>query len=87
MAVAEDVETQQKGCVLVFFQSNPMTRVFSARSEREESRRNMSVFPIRVSAIHTCLPDNPAFSLIKAAVMASLNPEIRTRMRFHSGRL
>jgi hypothetical protein len=85
MAVAEDVETQQKGCVLVFYQSNPSIRVFSTRSLREETRQTLSVFPIRVCALHTCLPDNPAFSLVKAAVMASSTPEVRTRLRFHSG--
>jgi hypothetical protein len=84
-AVENDVETQQKGCVLVFYLSSPLTWAFPTHSDREKSRRILIVFPLRVSAFHICLPDNPAFSLLKAAVMASIAPEARTRMRFHSG--
>jgi hypothetical protein len=87
MAAAEDVETQQKGLVVINYQLNPFSRIFANKSEREEARRTMSCFPIRVSAIHLCLPDNPAFSVIRAVVMASATPEVRTRMRFHSGKL
>jgi hypothetical protein len=87
MAAAGDVETQQKGMVGVFYQSNQSARTFDTISDRVETRRTFSCIPLRVSAVHVCVPDSPAFSLIKAVAMASVAPEVRLRMRFHSGEM
>jgi hypothetical protein len=85
MAAAEDVETQQKGMCAIFYQSNPLSRIFATSSDRANSREYMSVYPIRVTAFHVCLPNNPGFSFIKAVAMACATPEVRARMRFHLG--
>jgi hypothetical protein len=80
-----DVETQQKGLVILFFQQNLSTQLFASRTQREVSRQMLNVFPIRISSMHICLPNNPAFSFIKSAAMAAAPPEVRARMRFHLG--
>jgi hypothetical protein len=85
MGAARDLETQQKGLVALFYQSDQSARTFVNRSDREETRRTFSCLPCRVSAFHICLPNSPAFSLIKAVAMASATPEVRMRARFHTG--
>jgi hypothetical protein len=84
--VDEDVETQQKGTVGVFYQSNVMTKVLSSREERAMVRCLLSCLPMRFSSCHVCLPDSPLFSIVKAVGLAMGGPDIRARTRFHLGK-
>jgi hypothetical protein len=83
--VEEDVETQRKGSVGVFYQSNPMTKVLSSGEERDMFRRLLSCLPMRYSGCHVCLPNSPLFSFVKAVGLAAVGPAIRARTRFHKG--
>ena len=78
----EDVETQQKGLISVFW---PETHNFPDKREAEEAERIFAAVPIRITALHQCLPDSPAARLVKAVISLSLDVETRTRMKFHSG--
>ena len=79
---AEDVETQQRGLVSVFW---PQHHNFPDKREVEEAERVFEAVPSRITALHQCLPDTPAARLVKAVVSLSLDLESRTRMKFHSG--
>jgi hypothetical protein len=87
MAGGEDIETQQKGFCGVFYQSNPSAMTFKSRSDRDLMRRTLLWYPVRFSAMHVCLPNHPAFSVVKTLAMASASLEVRARMRFHTGEL
>lgn len=80
---SEDVETQQKGLVSIFW---PETHTMPDKREVEEAERVFAAVPIRITALHQCLPDTPAARLVKAVVAISLDVETRTRMKFHSGK-
>jgi hypothetical protein len=85
MATSEDVETQQKGLVGIFYQMNPSTRVMFETEERAMIRRIINCIPLRYSGCHMCLPDSPVFSFVKAVGLAAAGPAIRKRFRFHFG--
>jgi hypothetical protein len=83
--VEEDVETQQKGTVAIFYQCNPLTKVLSRSEERAMVRRLLSGLPMRFSSCHVCLPNSPLLSLVKAMVLATVDTAKRARTRFHKG--
>jgi hypothetical protein len=78
----EDVETQQRGLISIFW---PQNHNFPAKREAEEGERIFAAVPYRSTALHQCLPDTPASRLVKAVVILALGVEARTRMKFHSG--
>jgi hypothetical protein len=85
--IEDDIETQQKGTVAIFYQSNPLTKILQNREERAMVRRLLSCIPMRFSGCHICLPDSPLFSLVKAVGLAAADPPIRARFRFHKGKI
>jgi hypothetical protein len=85
ICLAEDEETQQKGCVFVVFHPNPASQVCASASEREFVQRMMASIPVRVSAIHVCLHDDMVSKMIKTFFLVAIGPEGRTRTRVHIG--
>ncbi|KAG7345161.1 hypothetical protein IV203_032692 [Nitzschia inconspicua] len=83
--LAEDEETQKKGCVFIVFHPSPGSQVCSSSKERSFVRRLMESIPIRVSAIHICLHDDALSQVIKAVALLALGPEGRARTRVHTG--
>jgi hypothetical protein len=85
MSVAEDVETQRKGMVLLIYQPAPNAKVCMDRQERESVSTMLEAVPQRTSAVHICIPDNPVSQMLKAVVLISIGQDRRTRTRFHTG--
>jgi hypothetical protein len=87
MCLAEDIETQKKGCVFIVFRPSPSTQVCASAEERGFVQRLMSSIPIRVSAIHVCLYDDALSKIIKSVFLVAIGPEGRARTRIHTGML
>jgi hypothetical protein len=85
MCLAEDIETQKKGCVFIVFHPSPGTQVCASAEERGFVQRLMSSIPIRVSAIHVCLHDDAISKIIKSVFLVAIGPEGRARTRIHTG--
>lgn len=77
----EDIETQQRGVISIFW---PGGHNFPDKREAEEAERVFAAVPLRITALHQCLPDTAIFRLTKAVVILSLDVEMRTRMKFHT---
>eukprot|EP00533_Pseudo-nitzschia_delicatissima_P005060 CAMPEP_0116101906 /NCGR_PEP_ID=MMETSP0327-20121206/13060_1 /TAXON_ID=44447 /ORGANISM="Pseudo-nitzschia delicatissima, Strain B596" /LENGTH=735 /DNA_ID=CAMNT_0003593899 /DNA_START=263 /DNA_END=2470 /DNA_ORIENTATION=- len=93
MAVLEDVETQKKGAVGITMWHKVSIDDFHKRGQCH--KRIKEAFPIRLSAIHFCLPHENASSndssspqllrLLKAMFVMSIGAENRPHMRIHIG--
>ncbi len=98
MALCDDVETQQKGAVGIATWHNVSIDDFHKRGQCH--KRIDAAFPIRMSAIHLCLPHhnschndpemantpNPQLlRIIKAMFVMSIGSENRHRLRVHTG--
>lgn len=98
MAVLSDVETQKKGAVGITTWHN-VSSIDDFRKRGETHKRISDAFPIRLSAIHLCLPHqnnnnntrsdskpNPQLlRIIKAMFVMSIGSENRPHMRVHIG--
>jgi hypothetical protein len=82
---AEDVETQRKGLVMVIYQPAQNAKVCTHPQERENVFRIMETIPVRISAVHLCIPDNSISRMIKAVMLVAIGPDRRARTRFHKG--
>ncbi|KAL3916776.1 MAG: hypothetical protein SGILL_005027 [Bacillariaceae sp.] len=79
--LAEDEETQKKGCVFIVFHPSPSTQVCASAEERDFVQRMMASIPVRVSAIHVCLHDDMISRMIKTVFLVAIGPEGRTRTK------
>jgi len=82
---AEDVETQQRGVISIFWPSFEAAHKFPDKREATEAERVFGAIPTRMTALHQCTPDTPAYKLMQAVVILTLSVESRTRMKFHTG--
>jgi hypothetical protein len=78
---SEDVETQQRGLISLFW---PEEHNFPDKREALEAERVFAAVPIRITALHQCTPNTAVFQLTKAVIILSLDVETRTRMKFHT---
>ncbi|KAL3904878.1 MAG: hypothetical protein SGARI_004717 [Bacillariaceae sp.] len=85
MCLAEDPETEKKGCVFIVFHPSPTTQVCANPEERAFVQRMMASIPVRVSAIHVCLQDDMVSRMIKTVFLVAIGSEGRTRTRAHIG--
>jgi hypothetical protein len=87
MAVSEDEDTQKKGVVIILFQNDPSTQIFSRAAERGMFHRLCDTMPLRVSAVHICLPNDESEKCqrLKSNAMDTFGNEARKRLRFHYG--
>mmetsp|Transcript_27321 Transcript_27321/g.48345 ORF Transcript_27321/g.48345 Transcript_27321/m.48345 type:complete len:524 (+) Transcript_27321:363-1934(+) len=81
---AEDVETQQRGVISIFWPSFEAAHKFPDKREATEAERVFGAIPTRMTALHQCTPDTPAYKLMQAVVILTLSVESRTRMKFHT---
>jgi hypothetical protein len=84
--VAEDVETQRKGVVFCIWPEGTKTLIISDLDEQKGIQRMMSALPIRISAAHICLPEEPISQLLQALLLLSMPKDERTRTRMHIGK-
>jgi hypothetical protein len=79
---SEDVETQQRGLISLYWPEDH--HLFPDKREVQEAERVFAALPIRVAALHQCIPNTAVFQLTKAVIMLSLGVETTTRMKFHT---
>jgi hypothetical protein len=78
---SEDVETQQRGLISLYW---PEVHNFPDKREVQEAERVFAAVPIRNTAMHHCFPNTAVFQLTKAVIILSLGVETTTRMKFHT---
>jgi hypothetical protein len=78
---SEDIETQRCGVISIFW---PEVHSFPDKREAQEAERVFAAMPIRITALHQCLPNTAVFQITKAVVILSMEVEARTRMKFHT---
>ena len=84
LTLAEDVENQKRGVVMISMQLGPIDLRRATHSMFREYSRLPSWQPIRICGTHLC-SDNEFMGFIFRVVVIGTPPEIRVRHRFHSG--
>ncbi|KAG7348527.1 hypothetical protein IV203_017232 [Nitzschia inconspicua] len=88
--IAEDVDTQRHGAVGIFVGERQHFERYNRGSQVYQT--DLSTFtknlPVRLSAMHLCLPEGPLFTLLKTFLVIVLTKgDGRVRMKFYSGGL
>jgi len=84
--IADDETTQINGATLVtFFSFNEKSVIKYDRSEQHIIKKMVTCTPIRYSAMHFCMPDEPVYYFLKTVVHSLIQPEMRATTRFHTG--
>ena len=81
--LAEDLTTQRNGVVSLGFFSYDNNDLLVM--ERKRFLRFFEGVPLRWSAFHLCIPNNPAYNVIKGLLLTVIPKEIRQITRVHSG--
>jgi hypothetical protein len=84
---SEDEATQKKGMVSLLWIS-----METATPHMQRRQRNLKFFknyfesaPLRYSAVHFCMPNDPMFQFLKSLFLTVLPKEQRAMTRVHSG--
>jgi hypothetical protein len=92
--LACDEKTQQLGCVMVFTTgeldrvSGPEeTRFLMEPNIKDNMRKFIAAFPVRVSATHFCMPDTLPYQMVATALTLIAPSILRVRVRKHMGEL
>uniref|UniRef100_A0A7S4EK76 DUF6824 domain-containing protein n=1 Tax=Pseudo-nitzschia australis TaxID=44445 RepID=A0A7S4EK76_9STRA len=85
--LANDVECQMKGVVLIGF---PLTLSGESPMLDKTVRKLFDSFerkivPVRIAAVHLCIPDSPWFKLASYMILQALTKTFRVRSRVHVG--
>ncbi len=84
---SDDVETQRKGMVIIYF---PTSRFDSMSINEPEARQYLRAITasaaVRISAIHVCLPDSPLYRFIGALYKVVFPKDLAVRIRIHTGK-
>jgi hypothetical protein len=80
----EDVETQRRGLVVIFWPS--INTVIMERNWVENGQKTVQGFPLRGVALHMCLANTFAFRMLKAQIGLAIPKEVRRRFQFHLGK-
>jgi hypothetical protein len=80
---SEEVETQRKGLVVINWPNSDVP-LFPERKEPVLGQQAMQAVPMRVAALHMCLPDKVAYRLVKANIALIMGDE-RKRIKIHLG--
>ena len=85
--LAEDVESQKRGLVLISFPSinfDPST--ISDPKAKRLIYECLDSTAIRIAANHICLPDKPWFRALGSMFLIASTPSVRVRTRLHHGK-
>ena len=86
--LSDDVLTQKLGLVAISLNQHLPTgmNIIQNSDWRVAARKIMHCMPIRVAAIHICLPDSSLWArTLKALVLIAVGRQRRPRLRFHLG--
>jgi len=85
-AISDDETTQINGATaLVFFALNDKSVVRYDRVEQRIIRKWVNCVPVRWTAMHFCMPNEPLYNFFKTIVHALIRPDMRPSTRFHTG--
>lgn len=90
LIAVDDLESQQKGIVLVLWPNSDIAETIKSRHPIiNSSQLYGSIFkavPVRVSAFHFCTPGNiPFFNVLRSVFVLVVDKIDRSRVKFHSG--
>ena len=85
--LSTDETTQKFGCVMVFFAgfADKETDFLKEPNIKENIRKFVATFPVRISASHVCFPKIRIYQLAFAAISLISPKIIRVRVRRHAG--
>ena len=85
--LSSDETTQKLGCVMVFFAgfSDGETIYLKEPNIKENMRKLIATFPVRISAIHFCFPKSRIYQIATAALSSIAPTILRVRIRTHMG--
>jgi len=90
--LASDEKTQQLGCVMVFttgeldrLSGTEETRFLLEPNIKDNIRKFIATFPVRVSALHFCMPDTLPYQMAATALTLIAPSIMRVRVRKHMG--
>lgn len=85
-AISDDETTQINGATsLVFFSLNEKSVIKYDKVEQRIIRKMTNCVPVRYTAMHFCMPNEPIYNFFKTIVHALIRPEMRASARFHTG--
>lgn len=85
-AIADDKTTQMNGAVtIVFLSLSEKTAVRYDSTEHRIIRKFANCAPVRYTAMHFCMPNEPVYRFFKTLIHALIRPEMRATTRFHNG--
>ena len=96
MCVAADsVESQRRGLILLFYPSpdsmgsdgDSMFKTLPSLYDRKLANRFNVAIPIRICAVHLCLPDTLFFRLFRSIMVLSFQSSAKLRLKTHTGTL
>jgi hypothetical protein len=85
--VAEDEESQRKGMVVVLSPKMTLWEAYqmSTREHHKDCNDLHKAMPVRLSALHLCLPDGPTSKMLSGLIMFGISGEgYRLHIRIHS---
>jgi hypothetical protein len=84
--LAQDEETQRKGCVGIFMSMNPLRRPVEPADPFEHFNLMVDLAPIRYLGYHFCDDDSQQTMISRVETVLSAAQKFkRLRFRFHSG--
>lgn len=87
-AIAEDIESQKHGIVMIVAWGDGMTLgagMITTPEEHDVITRLKLGMPFRWSAVHICVPDGPLSRLYRAFILLAFGQESRVRARVYPG--
>ena len=85
--LADDVTTQCKGAVVLIFPDKAPNAQPMNRRDAFMLNKYINYIPLRWSAMHFCIPDEPVFHIVRTLSLALIGPAGRKICRLHSGSL
>lgn len=86
MSLSEDVPTQKKGTVLLAWVPASVRDHLEGQEKSAESAKLVcECLPLRISAVHVCLPDTAAARTIRAILLTVMGKALRKVVKIHSG--
>jgi hypothetical protein len=82
---SDDEETKKSGLVLIIAPTSEQQSI-SDPEEHWEVAKFAQAMPVRLAAIHICLPnEGPVFHLLRATIVLLFATDQRIRVKFHTG--
>jgi hypothetical protein len=89
--LSDDIECQINGAVLICFPLNETRQgkfpVMDKSVKMVLDTIGQRISPIRISAVHICIPDDPWFSVGASIALRAFPKQFRIRTRVHTGKL